>query len=418
MKAVKLFNRLLLAFAITFVACSAFGHAEYTGAAFVAVLGLSVVRVAASLLFGVNIKAFAFLTIDPTDLTWNGKEIRDLNEAIFEQVFVDRPVTDFHTIFTDVKAKQQIAYLGLLGLVGKSGAGCDPSADSGSITMTEKFWDPKDIAVRFEECWKDLKEVFFVWGKNAGIKATDLTSTDYLNFVEFRLADAVEKAKLRITWFGDTDAANYDDSPAGIIKNGTDLAYFNAIDGLWKQIYAIVATTAARKTAISPNAGGNTYANQIFNATDLTNKIAHTTFQAMIDNADERLRDVENKIILCTWSMYNQYKKELKAYSAVESSYRLVQDGSRVLQYDGIDVIPFNFWDRTIKAYLDNGTKYYQPHRALMTTKENLGIATESATAFGEIAVFYDPKSRKNITESLWKMDAKIVEDYMIQVAY
>lgn len=359
----------------------------------------------------------AMLEITPSDLTWNGKEIMSINEAIFETVFSKPDIHAFHSITPGIVAKQQIAYLGLLGLVGASGAVCNPTPDTNNITMSQKFWDPKNITVRFEDCWKDLEQVFFVWSKKVGIKAKDLTNTDYLTFITDRLKDAIEEAKLRFVWFGDTAAAHYSDSPQGVIKNGILLKYWNAIDGLWKQIYAITAATATSNVAITLNAGAS-YTLQQFTTTDTTNRTAHGILQEMLDQADYRLKDAEDKFFLVTWSIYNQYKKELKSYSAVEASYELVQNGQKMLMFDGVQVIPFTFWDRMIKAYLDNGTKLYQPHRAVLSTKSNLQIGVESEDAFGSMNVFYADYQSLNVSEALWKMDAKVVEDYMLVSAY
>lgn len=372
------------------------------------------VSLASSLFNGLGIVA---LVINPSDLSWHGKEIMSINEAIFESVFVNPNINDFHTIVPGIQAKQQIAYLGLLGLVGKSGAACNPEADTNTIPMSEKFWLPADIVVRFEDCWKDLKQVFFVWSKKMGIKAADLTNTDYLNFVQDRLTTGVEEAKIRFTWFGDTAAANFSGSPAGIITDGTSTSYFDAIDGIWKQIFDVVTGTPARLVAIARNANA-AYSTQEFATADTTNKVAHAILQGMIDAADFRLKDRDDKMFIVTWSIYNQYKKELKNYSAVESSYELVQDGKKVLMFDGVPVVPFSFWDRTIRTYHDNGTKWYRPHRAVLTTKANLQIGVESESAFGEIGVFYAPFQKLNVSEALWKMDAKLVEDYMFVTAY
>ena len=86
--------------------------------------------------------------------------------------------------------------------------------------------------------------------------------------------------------------------------------------------------------------------------------------------------------------------------------------------YDGVPVRKFTFWDRTINSYLNNGTKWYQPHRIIYTTKANLNIGVENEQALNELDVFYDKKTKLTITDAQFLMDAKVMEDYMIQVAY
>ena len=96
----------------------------------------------------------------------------------------------------------------------------------------------------------------------------------------------------------------------------------------------------------------------------------------------------------------------------------MLQDGKKYLTFDGVPVIPFSFQDRTIQAYQDNGTTYNLPHRIVLTTKANLQIGVENEAALKELDVFNDKKSKKNFIDATFLMDSKVVEDYMIQVAY
>ncbi|CAB4152453.1 hypothetical protein UFOVP606_11 [uncultured Caudovirales phage] len=356
--------------------------------------------------------------LNPAQLTWNGKEVMALNEAIFESVFVNPAITDFHTIVTGIVAKQQIAYLGLLGLVGKRGQGCDPTSDTATATMTEKFWMPESIQMRLEECWTTYNASFFVWAQNKGVKRADLTNTDVMAFIEERATVALDEAKLRHAWFGDLDAATTTDSPAGIITSGTDLSFFNAIDGFWKQIYQIVAATPEVKAAsIAKNAGAS-FVLQAFTATDTTNRVIMSNMQDVLDNADVRLTDREDKVFIVTKSVYDQLKRELKSYTAVNESYMYNIDGIPTLMFDGVPVKKFSFMDRTIRAYQSNGTKWYQPHRIVLTTKANMQIGVEDEAALSTLDVFFDKRTKNNFIDSAFLMDAKVVENYMISVAY
>lgn len=356
--------------------------------------------------------------LNPATITWNGKEVMGLNEAIFESVFVNPDINEFHTIVPGIVAKQQIAFLGLLGLVGKSGGGCTPTADTPTASLTEKFWEPATISMRIEECYTTYNASFFVWAQNKGVKRADLTNTDVFNFIEERATTGLNEAKLRHAWFGDTDAANYNSSPAGIITNGTDLDFFNAIDGFWKQIYAIVATDSTKKAASITKNSGVSFAAQAFDSTDTTNKVVMSYLRDCLTNADERLSDREDKVFIVTKSVYDQYLKELASYTAVESSYQLNINGKKELMFDGVPVRKFSFMDRTIRAYQSNGTVYYQPHRIVLTTKSNLQIGVESEEALNSMEAFYYQKDKTNILDAEWKMDAKVIEDYMIEVAY
>jgi hypothetical protein len=350
------------------------------------------------------------------DLTWNGEEIKSLSEAIYEDVFPKPELTKLHTIVSGIKAKKQIVFLGALGLVGIKQTGCSITPNSGGITMSEKFWDPEYVGDRFQQCWTDLKESFFIWGLKNGKDKANLDKTDFANFFSERLADAIFEMIYRIAWFNDTDAALVTDSPAGTVTAGTTIGYFNIIDGFWKQAFAIVAADANRKVAIAANAEAS-YAAQAFDSTDTTNKVAETIFQDLKYNADFRLREQPNLVIICTMSLVDQYAKELRSRN-LEASFERIEGGYTSLKFEGIEIIGVSIWDRMIRTYFDNGTKYHLPHRAILTTKENLQIGTEEVGNLSDFEPFYDQTTKLFNVDFGFNIDAKIIEDYKIQVAY
>ncbi|MBW4889866.1 hypothetical protein KXQ82_09070 [Mucilaginibacter sp. HMF5004] len=138
----------------------------------------------------------------------------------------------------------------------------------------------------------------------------------------------------------------------------------------------------------------------------------------MIYNADLRLRGAKDKIIVATQSVVDQYARERKAVTNIELAYERTESGIDTFKIDGIDVIPFHFLDRHIKAYEHNGTKYNQPHRALFTTKSNLQIGTEEISKLSELDPFYEKKTKQYIVDYAFNIDAKIAEDHLTMVAY
>lgn len=357
--------------------------------------------------------------IDTSDLSFTSEQVRALSEAIVEKYFTKPTLTEFHTLVPGIQYKKKIALLGLLGLVGKKSNGdCTTDINPGQIGTSEKEWTPEYIGDRFAQCWEDgLKESFFVYGLKIGVDKADLTNTEFAMFIEDRIGDAMVEGVFRHVWFGDKDAANYDDSPAGVIKNGVDTEYFSAIDGLWKQIFAIGTANVDQKVSITKNAAA-TYALQKFDATDTTNEVATLTYQTMIDNADERLIESGNAFIVSTKSLADQYKRERKKASGIEPAYTRVEEGISYLEIDGVKIYVFSLWDRMIKAYFNNGTKYHLPHRAILTTKENLQVGTEEEGSLAKLDPFYDKVSKKYYVDFGFNLDAKIPEDFKLMAAY
>jgi len=357
--------------------------------------------------------------ITAADLTFNGEEIKSVSEAVFESGFAKPALEELHTVVTGIVAKKQIAILGRMsGLIGKGTGACNPTADANTFPMSEKFWNPAVSSGRLSECWTSLQETFFIWGLKMGVQKADLTGTDFLNYISEMLVDAIYEAVLRIAWFNDIAAANTNATPAGVITAGIDLGYFNKIDGLWKQVFAVVSADASRKTAgLATKNAGASYALQAFNDTDTTNRVVTKMLQNIRMNADTRLRAKTDSIIVVTQSVADQYERELTATQSV-FSIEYLENGIQILKSGGVTIYAFEFWDRMIAAYFDNGTTTYLPHRALFYSKPNVQIGTEDVATLSELDIFYDKKTKENIIDFAFNVDAKLTEGYLVQAAY
>lgn len=362
----------------------------------------------------------AFLLINPADLTWNGKEVMDIAETIMEDAFNNPKIDEFHTVIDGIVAKQQIGYLGRLTKITKSDTGCGSTPDtSKNIEMTEKFWNPVALEIWLELCYSDLEASFFIWGQNKGYKRSDL-ETDKSKVVEFvleRMSEAALEDALRIAWFGDTDAAHTDDSPAGTISPASDLDDFNTLDGFWKQLYAIVATTSARRYTISENSQA-TYSTQL--ALNASRSILMA--RSMMQDCDKRLKGAKDKIFIWTDTLVDNYQTYLESQGVDKSFERIETFVSGLtftgLYFRGTPIYRFDLLDRTIAEDFDNGTAYYQPHRAVLTTKANLAIGVDSKTMINTFESWLERKDKKVNLRGSYKMDVKVVKDYMVQVAY
>lgn len=351
------------------------------------------------------------------DFSQSKEDIKGINEALKEEAFAKPSLTEFHSIVEGIIVDKQMVILGRLnGLVGAGSGGCNPASATNTFGGTEKTWSPKMISDRLTQCYTDLEDRFTAWGLNAGIKKADLTNTDFAMFVVELVADALNECVLRNAWFGDVDADNV--SGGGVITNGTNLAYFNKIDGLWKQAFEIVALDPSRLTAgFGGKNGQATFALQKFDTTDTTNKVATNTLYNLTTDADERLTAKADAVIVATKSVFDQYKREL-IFSNVAFTTERLEGGLEMVNIDGIKVISFSLWDRIIKAYQNDGTKAYLPHRAILLSVANTQVGTETVGELSEVSVIFDPVKKENHFDFAFKLDAKFGIDYEIQVAY
>lgn len=349
--------------------------------------------------------------ITASDLTFNGTEVRSFGEAVLAQVFAKPSLESIHTVVDGIVAKQQIAILNRLSKITKADPGCGLGKLTNQISMSQKFWNPVQLKQWISECHAQFEGTFMVYLKNKGKDYTDFTQTDIADFIIELMSDASADDVLRISWFGDTASANI--SSGGVVKNGVSLTDYTQIDGLWKQLYAIVAADASKRITITENAG----ASYVAQDTWASATAAKDYFRKLQTSADFRLQGATDKVILASQSMVNQYADYLEGL-AVPDSYSRIENGYTIIKRNGIDIIGLNFWDRTIRSDFDNGTKWDKPHRAVLTTKSNLQIGLDSKQALGDFNIFYDQMTETSNFKGGFKMDAKVVENYMVQVAY
>ena len=356
-------------------------------------------------------------TFNPNTADFSKELVREASEAIFTEAYSNAALSDVHEIMQDIKVNKQIVFVGGLStMLGKGSNDCNSDVSTNAIPMSQKVWTPADVSDRLSFCWKALEDTFWAYILKSGVEKADVTETEFMVFIGERIEEALLEMVYRIAHFNNTAAALV--SGGGVITNGTDLDFFDKIDGLWVQIFAAVASDSDRQTlGIDTRNAGASYAAQKFTATDTTNFVVTETLENMSYEADERLMSKANVSILVTKSVGDQYKRELKKANRAFTTER-IEGGIEKLMCDGLEVRIFSLWDRIIRAYEDNGTTYNLPHRALMTVKENIPVGTADAGSFSDYDVFYDKTDKLTYVDIATTIDCKLLEEHLFQVAY
>ncbi len=350
-----------------------------------------------------------------TGVGFNGDEVKSIGDVVMEKTFGHPAMREFHTVIEGVKAKKQVVYAGLLSKITKADTGCGAGATSKEIVMTQKLWDPSAVKVWLQLCASDLEASLGVYATANGTKARDIinNSDELVAFLTSRITSAMLEDAYRIAWFNDKTHTNVGaGSGTEEIKVGVSTTDYVMINGFWKQIFAIVAADANRRVTITENAGAN------FAAQDnLSSTAARDYYKNLLTKADYRLQGAPDKIIISTMSLLNNYADYLESVG-VEASFRRLESGFTTLQRRGVTIIGWDFWDRTIRADFQNGTKYFNPHRAVLTTPGNLQLGLDEAMGIEDLEMWYSQDTELNNFRGRYKVDAKIAEDYMVQVAY
>lgn len=340
------------------------------------------------------------------NVTLSPKEVQELSAAIFEVAFANPELSKMHKIFEGIDMKTQILLFSSMGKQGLPANGCDPQDSDAGIVATQKYWENNKIEVRIPYCVTDLPELLKVFGTKSN--KYDVEGSEEIKMLASRLLEALDETILRLGWFGDKDAENV--LSGGTITNGVNVDYFKSVDGIWKQIFAGVSAGKIKRATIASNANAS-YATQELNAGE-----ALTAMRKVYNQSDSRLKNNKEAIFIVTQTVYDNFLDKLEDAGLSAVGQLAINDG--VMTYRGREIVVADFMDRIITADQDNGTKYNLPSRIVFTTPSNIPLGTLDQNEFKELAVWYDKTDRKVYTENIFSLDAKVLEEYLISVAY
>lgn len=355
--------------------------------------------------------------LDVQNLTLSPVEATELGKFIFEHLLETGDIATYHDVQTGIFYKEQIPFVGTLGLVGKKVTGCLPVANEGKVTFTEKFWEPELIGDRFENCAVDANRLFKAFKRKQKI------NPDFFNNIgseeESVILTLIEGAmRLMINrkiWFDDKTIENVSDG--GYLKDGVDTDYFNVINGLWKQIISIdIPTTSPLYVPIAQNATA-TYALQQTLPEDFAIKL----FRTMWNRSDSRLKQAiakGEKIFLHVTPEIAENWADYKEDKSLVFTLANAEGGGLMDMYRRVEIVTRYDWKADIEAYFDNGTKYHLPNRALMTTASNIPVGTLSTEDLNTLTSEYDAYRKINFIDFDLMLDAKFLQPYMAVAAY
>lgn len=334
--------------------------------------------------------------------TFVGKVIESISEMVMEDTLQGPELNAIHTIYPDIVAKTEIGFIGEGDMVGKKDQGCKPTTQQWGINTRKVTWDPATWEIFLGQCYRDLENAATIYSLRTGVDIPDFTDTDYMNIVLEVLNKSIREFWYRMFWFGDTEAKHVEDS--GIITNGLDLEYFTILDGFWKQIFEQVAENPAQRAAVISENAGSSYAFQNLDPENVQKYLADVVFKAPLS-----LRNMEDRFILVTQSVYDAYEQSLMNACCLESSRMALINGIEALKYKGIPVVAMPIWDKLILSSEDTGTKLNNPHRILFTAKSVLGIGVDTYDRMGNLRIWYDPKDKMVYINGMGRADAKLL---------
>lgn len=359
--------------------------------------------------------------IDFSQFTVDNGAIRDLNELLFTSIYNDPDIESILTLKTNLINGKKLGYLDSIGDVGTPGGGCDPDYSAVSISGIEKTWDLGKWRIPKTICYEDLENTLAELGMNTGTEKADITNTPYFDKVlQPLLQKAITEMFWRLTWFGDTEAANVsaegvDATGGGIITDTINPNLLTPTDGLWKRLEAIIADNEDQRTEIAANSE-TTKALQ--KSAIREEGVAIDILDDMLTNADSRIFDYPDHAIIMTSSLFRALRSDIiERYGKTTMPFEYVAAGFGLSQYDGHRVVVLDIWDRIIRKYEDNGTTLNCPHRALLASPSNLFVGTSDNQRMATLTVKFDDRARDNFIFAESDLGTLIGEDALVQVA-
>lgn len=139
---------------------------------------------------------------------------------------------------------------------------------------------------------------------------------------------------------------------------------------------------------------------------------ADNVMEKMIDAAPNELESFE-MIFILTRSFWRNYVKTLKSLGT-EIAHETTVSGQKVFTYEGISVWIRPEWDTDIAA--DHFGIY--PHRAVLTTKENLIFATDGLTDSDDIETWWNPDLQQRRYRVQYKGQTSYLHKELLVIAY
>ena len=340
--------------------------------------------------------------------------LRDLGELLFLTTFNNPDIELVMTQQTGVFNGQKLGYIDDMGDVGKNQSGCNPTYDNVNVNGIEKEWALGPWQIPLKICYDELENTLAKYGLNWGTDVANLTDTPYWNEI---LIPLLQRAMIdmywRITFFGDTDAKNVANS--GLLTENVDPKLFTMCDGFFKRFKAITAANSHQLTTIAANEE-STYAAQ--KSAIRADGVAIGIVDDLLSDADSRIFDKEDHAIFMTNSLFKALRNDVKKLHNLQLSVEQVTGGIQMSKYDGHNIIVLDIWDRMIKKYEDNGTSLNCPHRAILTSPQNLFAGTTAKEAISDVSVTFDDVTRLNHIFAQSNIGTLVGEDALVQCAF
>jgi hypothetical protein len=292
--------------------------------------------------------------------------------ALLKPIFFDDSLELFQKMLM-VNSKQKIAYASVLKNVIQRSISCG-MRPKGEVDIYERTINTEYLGIYLNQCYDEALNICYESLLKSGNEISDLTGTFFMEVLVTRAQEAIKKDLEKLAFYGDKTSSNEDN---------------NTVDGMWVYIKDLVSKNAipyVNTGSGSPLAAGD--------GIDI--------LQEMYEEQRNELKAVapDQKIFLVTTDLYFQYQKDLREGSINSSAFTgNVQQGGLGTAFESIEVRPMWDWQQYALEY--QGVN--DAHEAILTTRDNMIMATDIQDEDVSLEVWYDKDSELNKVRSKFR---------------
>ena len=321
------------------------------------------------------------------DVTWNQKN--GVNQLFFEPVWQSMLLLDAFRVIPNVTSKRKIGYIQKLENILQKAVGCG-FTPKGQVSVYDRQIEVDPVKINMKQCIDEFKNTAIEANfARTGNMKYDLTGTELMAIIVQLIQDSLPGEYQRLFWFGD--------------KSSNDVN-LNLTDGFWT-VYAEDLVTSNQSPYVNSASGA-----------PLAPGDGIALLKKMYENQSLPLKGVAkgDKRYYVTDSIWEQLVDDMEALGGGDAGRFQLIDGVETLTYRGIKVIADANWDKV----MTNDLASPDSHLALLTTPDNLIMATNMKSDLNKVEVWYDRKDELNYIKLNAEFGTNFVHPSFFVIAY
>lgn len=340
----------------------------------------------------IKFKPVASMYTPNISYTYPGK----LNTELIKPLRVGAPAPqDLFTIIQGVRCGEYLHYIQpLTSALSKASGDCNPTyTQAGSIT--DRRLETGEFQVNMEFCEAEfsavctvLIEKYIGMGVDAYEIQNNLQSIIFEQIIEQMKVDV-----MKVMFFGDNSLGSGSSSIYSVIDGVFTHFLDNEAAYCVEPVYNFSAAQKAHNSVMN--------ANQAASILRLLYEEASPILQAIPDN---------QKVIWVTRSFWYNYLHSLLDNCCLEGSWELGQNGTKILKYLGVELMPLDFADLTLST--ETGNPFYDEmrHFAVYTAKSNHYMGVERASDLNNLTSCFDCRTNSNLFKGRMRFGYNFVQ--------